>query len=141
MTLSSTGSCESVTFALKHHKLTLNDILPQLRSRKASAFGFLPLLGGYARGVTAMRCWKRIDERLQRLMIDLGYLGADVKPIPHDPADPGFFDHHLSRVTEGPLTRVADISDSGRERHSRKSPARGSHNDQGRAVFAVASAR
>jgi len=94
------------------NKLTLNDILPQLRSRKASAFGFLPLLGGYARGVTSNAMLEEDRRTVQRLMNDLGYLGADVKPIPTIPLTQDSLIITF-RVTEGPLTRVADIEVQG----------------------------
>ena len=35
------------------NKLTVEDILPQLKSRKASALAFIPFLGGYGRGFTS----------------------------------------------------------------------------------------
>ena len=54
-------------------KLTAEDILPQLRSRKASAYGFLPFLGGYARGITSTTMLEQDDRTVTALMQDLGY--------------------------------------------------------------------
>jgi outer membrane protein insertion porin family len=94
------------------NKLTLNDILPQLRSRKASAFGFLPLLGGYARGVTSNSMLEEDKRTVRRLMNDLGYLKAEVTAIPTIPLNQDSLTITF-RVTEGPLTRVADIEIQG----------------------------
>jgi outer membrane protein assembly factor BamA len=94
------------------NKLTLNDIVPQLRSRKASAFGFLPLLGGYARGVTSNSMLEEDRRTVKRLMNELGYIAADVKPISTIPLTQDSLIITF-KVTEGPLTRVADIQVNG----------------------------
>lgn len=94
------------------NKLTLNDILPQLRSRKASAFAFLPLLGGYARGVTSNAMLEEDRRTVERMMKDLGYLGAKVSAIPTIPPTQDFLIITF-KVTEGPLTRVAYIDIQG----------------------------
>ncbi|HEX3084852.1 MAG TPA: POTRA domain-containing protein [Pyrinomonadaceae bacterium] len=94
------------------NKLTLNDILPQLRSRKATAFGFLPLLGGYARGVTSNAMLEEDRRTVERLMKDLGYLGAEVKAIPTIPLTQDSLIITF-KVTEKALTRVADIQIQG----------------------------
>jgi outer membrane protein insertion porin family len=90
------------------NKLTLTDIQPQLKSRKASAFGFLPLLGGYARGVTSNAMLEEDRRTVRRLMNDLGYLGAEVTAIPTIPLTQDSLIITF-RVTEKALTRVADI--------------------------------
>jgi outer membrane protein assembly factor BamA len=94
------------------NKLTLTDIQPQLRSRKASAFGFLPLLGGYARGVTSNAMLEEDRRTVKRLMNDLGYLGADVTVIPTIPLTQDSLIITF-RVTEGALARVAEIQVQG----------------------------
>ena len=60
------------------NKLTIEDILPQLKSRKASSFAFLPFLGGYGRGFTSTTLLEQDDRTLTALMNDLGYRRANV---------------------------------------------------------------
>ena len=94
------------------NKLTLNDIQPQLRSRKASAFGFLPLLGGYARGVTSNSMLEEDRRTVDRLMKELGYLGAKTVVVPTIPLTEDSLILTF-KVTEGPLTRLADYQFKG----------------------------
>jgi outer membrane protein insertion porin family len=93
-------------------KLTLNDIQPQLRSRKASAFGFLPLLGGYARGVTSNSMLEEDRRTVVRLMAELGYLDARTSVVPTIPLTEDSLIITF-KVTEGPLTRLADYEIKG----------------------------
>jgi len=94
------------------NKLTLNDIQPQLRSRKASAFGFLPLLGGYARGVTSNSMLEEDRRTVKRLMQELGYLDADVVVVPTIPLSEDSLIITF-KVTEKQLTRLADFQFKG----------------------------
>jgi outer membrane protein insertion porin family len=91
------------------NKITMDDLLPQLRSRKASAFGFLPLLGGYARGVTNNAMLEEDRRTVERLMNDLGYLDAQAVWVPTIATTNQEALTITFKVTEGPLTRVGDI--------------------------------
>jgi len=46
------------------NKLTVEDILPQLKSRKASAFAFIPFSALTGAALPVLHCFKRISERL-----------------------------------------------------------------------------
>ncbi|HYW71634.1 MAG TPA: POTRA domain-containing protein, partial [Pyrinomonadaceae bacterium] len=96
------------------NKITITDLTPQLRSRKASAFGFLPLLGGYARGVTSNAMLEEDKRTVRRLMQDLGYLNPEVTWVPTIPLSQDSLTITF-RVTEGPLTRVGDIQIQGEQ--------------------------
>jgi outer membrane protein assembly factor BamA len=94
------------------NKLTPEDVLPQLKSRKASAFGFLPFLGGYARGVTSAAMLEQDQRTIKALMQDLGYRHAEVSVL--QGVSPTQDDLIITfKVTEGALTRVADIQIEG----------------------------
>jgi outer membrane protein insertion porin family len=96
------------------NKLTVDDILPQLKSRKASAFGFLPFLGGYARGVTSTAMLEQDQRTIRALMQDLGYRHAEVSVL--QGVSPTQDDLIITfQVTEGALTRVADIQIEGEQ--------------------------
>jgi outer membrane protein insertion porin family len=96
------------------NKLTIDDVLPQLRSRKASAFGFLPFLGGYARGVTSAAILEQDQRTIKALMQDLGYRHADVSVL--QGVSPTQDELIITfQVTEGALTRVADIQIEGEQ--------------------------
>ncbi len=89
-------------------KLSVIDIEPQLKSRKASAAGFIPFLGGYGRGFTSNALLEEDKRTVRALMRDLGYRRADVNVLQGiSPTQDSLiitFD-----VTEGALTRVAEI--------------------------------
>jgi outer membrane protein assembly factor BamA len=96
------------------NKLTVDDILPQLKSRKASAFSFLPFLGGYARGVTSTAMLEQDQRTIKALMQDLGYRHAEVSVL--QGVSPTQDDLIITfQVTEGALTRVADIQIEGEQ--------------------------
>src|SRR5205085_2415161 len=63
------------------NKLTVTDILPQLKSRKASAFAFIPFLGGYGRGFTSTALLEQDQRTIKALMRDLGYRHTDVSVL------------------------------------------------------------
>ena len=94
------------------NKLTPEDILPQLKSRKASSFAFLPFLGGYGRGFTSTTYLEQDQRTIRALMRDLGYRHADVSV--RQGITPNEDNLIITfEVTEGPLTRVADIQITG----------------------------
>jgi outer membrane protein insertion porin family len=96
------------------NKLTPEDILPQLKSRKAIAFGFLPFLGSYARGVTSASMLEEDKRTITSLMQDLGYRHAEVDVL--QGISPTEDDLIITfQVKEGPLTRVADIQIEGEQ--------------------------
>src|SRR5438045_9115912 len=55
------------------NKLTVEDIVPQLKSRKASALAFLPFLGGYGRGYTSNPMLEDDRRTVEAPMNTLGY--------------------------------------------------------------------
>ncbi|PYS43779.1 MAG: hypothetical protein DMF71_06075, partial [Acidobacteria bacterium] len=90
------------------NKLTVVDVEPELKSRKASGLGFLPFLGGFGRGFTNNAFLEEDRRTIKAHMIDLGYRGVDVKvlqgiSINQDTVVITF------QVVEGPLTRVAGV--------------------------------
>lgn len=94
------------------NKLTTEDILPELKSRKASSFAFLPFLGGYGRGFTSTTLLEQDDRTVTALMNDLGYRRADVSVL--QGISPTGDDLIITfQVNEGPLTRVAEIAIQG----------------------------
>jgi outer membrane protein insertion porin family len=94
------------------NKLTTEDILPQLKSRKTSSFAFLPFLGGYGRGFTSTTLLEQDDRTITALMNDLGYRRAQVSVLQGiSPTGENLI--ITFNVTEGPLTRVAEISIQG----------------------------
>ena len=94
------------------NKLTVEDIVPQLKSRKASALAFLPFLGGYGRGYTSNTMLEEDRRTVAALMKDLGYRHAEATVLEGiSPAGDSLiitFD-----VKEGALTRVAEIQIEG----------------------------
>jgi outer membrane protein insertion porin family len=94
------------------NKLTIDDILPQLKSRKASAFAFIPFLGGYGRGFTSNALLEQDQRTVRALMRDLGYRKNAVNVLQGiSPTEDNLI--ITFQVTEGPLTRVAEIEIKG----------------------------
>jgi outer membrane protein insertion porin family len=94
------------------NKLTVEDILPQLKSRKVSAFAFLPFLGGYGRGFTSTALLEQDQRTIRALMRDLGYRKTKVDVL--QGITPNQDNLIITfQVTEGPLTRIADIEIKG----------------------------
>ncbi len=90
------------------NKLSVADLLGELRTQKASAVGFLPFLGGYGRGFTNNALLEEDRRTIIAHMQNLGYRKADANvvegiAINNDNLIITF------NVTEGPLTRVAEI--------------------------------
>jgi outer membrane protein insertion porin family len=89
-------------------KLSAADVESQLKSRRASAAGFIPFLGGYGRGFTSNALLEEDKRTVRALMRGLGYRRAEVNVLQGiSPTEDNLiitFD-----VTEGALTRVAEI--------------------------------
>jgi outer membrane protein insertion porin family len=90
------------------NKLGIADIAPQLKSRKASSFAFLPFLGGYGRGFTSTALLEEDKRTVTAMMQDLGYRHAQVNVLQGISTTQ---DNLIItfEVVEGPLTRVAEI--------------------------------
>jgi outer membrane protein insertion porin family len=94
------------------NKLTIEDILPQLRTRKASALAFIPFLGGYGRGYTSSAMLEEDRRTVKALMSDLGYRHADVTVLQGiSPTEDSLI--ITLDVKEGALTRIAEIQIEG----------------------------
>jgi outer membrane protein insertion porin family len=90
------------------NKLSVVDVLDELKTQKASAVGFLPFLGGYGRGFTNAALLEEDRRTIIAHMQDLGYRKAEAIWKPTISLD----QQNLIitfQVTEGPLTRVASI--------------------------------
>ncbi|MDX6289470.1 MAG: outer membrane protein insertion porin family, partial [Blastocatellia bacterium] len=90
------------------NKLTFADVQPDLKTQKASPVGFIPFLGGYGRGFTSTALLQEDIRTITAYMQNLGYRHAQVHVLQGiSPTQDSLiitFD-----VTEGPLTRVAEI--------------------------------
>jgi outer membrane protein insertion porin family len=94
------------------NKLTVEDILPQLKSKKVSAFAFLPFLGSYGRGYTSSALLEQDQRTIRALMRDFGYRKNEVKVLQGiSPTGDNLI--ITFQVIEGPLTRIADIDIKG----------------------------
>lgn len=94
------------------NKLTSEDILPQLKSKKVSALAFLPFLGSYGRGYTSSALLEQDQRTIRALMRDLGYRKNEVKVL--QGISPTADNLIITfQVAEGPLTRIADIEIKG----------------------------
>ncbi|HEX8176748.1 MAG TPA: POTRA domain-containing protein [Pyrinomonadaceae bacterium] len=88
-------------------KLTIEELQPDLRTQKASALGFIPLLG-YGRGYTSRELLSQDERMIEARMRDLGYRRADVEVRQAASLD-GENLIITFVVREGPLTRVAGV--------------------------------
>lgn len=94
------------------NKLTIEDILPQLKSRKTSGLAFLPFIGGLGRGFTSAALLQQDERTVTALMKDLGYRDAKVSVLQGiSPTEDNLI--ITFQVTEGRLTRVAEIEIEG----------------------------
>ena len=94
------------------NKLTTEDIVPQLKSRKVSSFAFLPFLGKYGRGYTNDALLEQDRRTVKAMMRDLGYRKNEVRVLQGiSPAGDNLI--ITFQVTEGPLTRISDIQIKG----------------------------
>jgi len=91
------------------NKITFADVQPDLKTQKASSVGFIPFLGGYGRGFTSTALLQEDIRTITAYMQNLGYRRAQVHALQGiSPTQDSLiitFD-----VTEGPLTRVAEIA-------------------------------
>jgi len=79
-----------------------------LKTQKASAAGFIPFLGGYGRGFTSTALLQEDVRTIKAYMQNLGYRHADVHALQGiSPTQDSLI--ITFEVTEGPLTRVAEI--------------------------------
>lgn len=88
-------------------KLTIEEVQGDLRTQKASALGFIPLLG-YGRGYTSRELLAQDERMIEARMRDLGYRRADVEVRQGASLD-GENLIITFAVREGPLTRVAGV--------------------------------
>jgi len=94
------------------NKLTTEDIVPQLKSRKVSSFAFLPFLGKYGRGYTNDALLEQDRRTVKAMMRDLGYRKNEARVLQGiSPAGDNLI--ITFQVTEGPLTRISDIQIKG----------------------------
>lgn len=99
------------------NKLTTEDILPNLKSKKVSSFAFLPFLGKYGRGYTNDALLEQDRRTVRALMRDLGYRKNEVQVLQGiSPTEDNLI--ITFHVTEGPLTRIADIEIKGATKFS-----------------------
>ncbi len=90
------------------NKITFADVQSDLKTQKASAAGFIPFLGGYGRGFTSTALLQEDIRTIKAYMQNLGYRHADVHALQGiSPTQDSLI--ITFEVTEGPLTRVAEI--------------------------------
>lgn len=90
------------------NKISFADVQADLKTQKASAAGFIPFLGGYGRGFTSTALLQEDIRTIKAYMQNLGYRHADVHTLQGiSPTQDSLI--ITFEVTEGPLTRVAEI--------------------------------
>ena len=99
-------------------QLSIGDVSDNLQSKKASPFGAipflksLPLIGGYARGITSNDRIRRDRETIRSRMADLGFRSARVTS--RTDSKPQSPDLVLTfQIYEGPRATVADVRFTG----------------------------
>ncbi|MGB8509155.1 MAG: BamA/TamA family outer membrane protein, partial [Pyrinomonadaceae bacterium] len=95
------------------NKLTLEDVSGDLRTRTATVLGIIPFLG-YGRGYTSEDALAQDRRIIEARMRDLGYRQATVN-VRQGVSLEGESLIITFAVTEGPLTRVADIEVRGNQ--------------------------
>ncbi|PYS62458.1 MAG: hypothetical protein DMF76_08915, partial [Acidobacteria bacterium] len=94
------------------NKLTFADVEPELKSKKASAFAFIPFLGGYGRGFTSNALLEEDRRTIESHMRDFGYRRAHATVLQGiSPTQDNLI--ITFNVEEGPLTRIAEIDIQG----------------------------
>ncbi|MDQ4120898.1 MAG: BamA/TamA family outer membrane protein [Acidobacteriota bacterium] len=88
-------------------KLPIEEVRPALRTQEANALGIVPVLG-YGRGYTSEEILADDEGTIETLMREQGYLEADARVLQGVSPD-GENLIITFAVTEGPLTRVADV--------------------------------
>ncbi len=94
-------------------KLSIEEIRDDLRTQEATALGFIPLLG-YGRGYTSRELLERDQRTIEARMREVGYRKARATTRQSVSID----GENLAItfvVTEGPLTRVADVEIRGNQ--------------------------
>ncbi len=94
-------------------QLTFDDVEDDLKTQKANALGFIPLLG-YGRGYTSRERLEEDRRTIRARMIDLGYRRAEVEARQGVSLE-GENLIITFAVTEGPLTRVAGVEIRGNQ--------------------------
>lgn len=94
-------------------QLTLDDVEDDLRTQKANALGFIPLLG-YGRGYTSRERLEEDRRLIRARLVDLGYRRAEVE-VRQGVSLEGENLIITFAVTEGPLTRVAGLEIRGNQ--------------------------
>lgn len=90
------------------NKISFADVQADLKTQKASAAGFIPFLGGYGRGFTSTALLQEDIRTITAYMQNLGYRRAQVHVLQGiSPTQDSLI--ITFEVTEGPLTRVAEI--------------------------------
>ena len=100
------------------NKLSYADVAGQLRTQKANALGFVPVLG-YGRGYTSRDLLTEDQRTIQARMQDLGYRKAQVS-VRQGVSLGGDNLIITFVVNEGPLTRVAGVEIRGNELYTEK---------------------
>ena len=90
------------------NKLTPADIIPELKSQKASSLSFVPFIGGLGRGYTSNTLLEEDRRTVEAHMHELGYQSAKANVV-QGISLTGEALIITFNVDEGPLTRVADI--------------------------------
>lgn len=93
------------------NKVTLADVIDELRTKRASAIGFVPLLG-FGRGLTSTALLEEDKRTIRAHLQDLGYRRARVD-VKLGASISGENLIITFDVTEGALTRVAEIEIEG----------------------------
>jgi outer membrane protein insertion porin family len=94
-------------------ELDLDEIQDDLKTQKANALGFIPLLG-YGRGYTSRERLEEDRRTIRARMRDLGYRSAEVE-VRQGVSLEGENLVITFAVTEGPLTRVASVEIRGNQ--------------------------
>ncbi len=95
------------------NKISYDDVADQLKTRKANALGFIPLLG-YGRGYTSKDSLESDRRTIEARMHDLGYRRA-VATVRQGVSINGENLIITFDVNEGPLTRIAGVELKGNE--------------------------
>lgn len=99
-------------------QLTFDEVEDDLRTQKANALGFIPLLG-YGRGYTSRERLEEDRRMIRARMVDLGYRRAEVE-VRQGVSLEGENLIITFAVTEGPLTRVAGVEIRGNQIYTEK---------------------
>jgi outer membrane protein insertion porin family len=90
------------------NKITYLDVADELKTQKASAFGFVPFLGGYGRGYTSNALLEEDRRTIEAHLRDFGYREASATVLQGISPTEDYLIITF-QVVEGPLTRVAEV--------------------------------